>query len=158
MSAPRLLLLAGPNGGRMQRPRIVVLGLEITENFFYLLFEDGDVRIYGIPNNSVINAYVVVDQPVAHAGNSAPIDLGMLVAKRFRQFFGSFADNFKASYECPLPFGVLEKSFPILAFTGSPKELRLDEDVPKEILKRQAGHIQLEPRSCRARGRLVTRG
>lgn len=49
------------------------------------------------PNHLVVNAEVVMNQPVSHASNIAPVHFGVSCPNGTRNLFRCFTDDFKAS-------------------------------------------------------------
>lgn len=88
--------------------RVIQLLEEIGDPFG----ENGDLRGHGIPDDFEIDPEVIVNQPVAHSGDSTPLDLGISLPDGLRDLLDRFPDNLEAADERPLEGFISQKRLP----------------------------------------------
>jgi hypothetical protein len=77
--------------------RMPSFSAEIVKDGLCRIVEHWYVLHNGFPNHLVVNAKVVMNQLVSHAGNIAPVHFGVSCPNGARNLFRCFTDDFKAS-------------------------------------------------------------
>lgn len=107
--------MASPCRGRRRVQSL--LGLEHGAN---LSLQGRNAIADDVPDQLEVNAEVVMNEAIAHAGHGAPLDRRVGRAKVVRHLLGSFANDFDAANK------------------STPKRLVLDEGLEREAFDRSA--------------------
>ena len=99
-----------------------------------------------VPDEVVVDTEVIVNEPVAHPRDGAPLNLRVQVAKFRGHLLGGFPDDLEAPDECAAEGFVLLEGLERQPRASLDQVLSLDEDVP-QVITRLEGHRGLRPES-----------
>ena len=97
---------------------------------------------HDIPDEFEIDAEVVVDQSIPHAGHCAPVDCGMLCPELLWDLLRSLADDLEAPDERATECLVCRKRLEGQAGALANQVVGLDHDVA-QVVTRLEGHLAL---------------
>lgn len=101
----------------------------------YLLSKSRNILLHDVPDELIIHAEIVMNQPIAHARHGTPLDVGMSRTKITRDLLCGLANDLKASNDRAPERRVVLKLFAGQARTRGLEVLGLGQHMPK-ILKR----------------------
>ena len=73
--------------------------LRLFQQFLQAGAEGGEFVAGHVPDDGVVDAEIIVDEPIMHSGEFPPFDLRLLVAYFLRSLLGRFADDLYAPNE-----------------------------------------------------------